>query len=563
MAAFPPEMMRLLASSDMRCLSRLERAVVLACHHNVPQRVASSFFMIPRATLQRAITRARNGEPIIPAKKGRPSSLTPEDTIVMLEWIEKSTLGSNPPTVMEITEHANAQHSRDDDISKRTIERWISDHEQLTHTTAKPLEPIRIASCAVENVEAFFDRVQNEIGPMANYDPRLIFNFDESMATYKERKMKVITFKDYMKKNRLFKLSEQKDMEHTTIGLTISAAGQMLNPLVILPRSELPEKTIEELALFFPEFWVTSGQVGWIDSVSFGQWARRFVIEVDKIRERENLQNQFAILYLDGHSTHGNVDIVDLFRERKIHMVIIPSHTTHVLQPLDCGIFKTMKNEMMKKKRDLYIEGMASGRRRALLFVLKKAIHVASYEVDLKRVFETTGLFPWNFTALFIGNQLVPSDHMIPEVALSGALKRKRTTINISGQVLTGQEMRDLLIQKKEAQEQKEKEKNEREEEKREKKRLKHFENLKIRDECKKKMIVHGENWFEHCSLTQLKGILQLYDTKFKSNAKKVEITQLVRDAKIDLNTTIITSPSNEMVIIIEPEEDEEDDANI
>ena len=66
----------------------------------------------------------------------------PEDNEELLEWIKKSTIGSNPPIIPELTEHINSQHSEEDYMCQQIVKQWINVHLELGVTTAKPLEPI-------------------------------------------------------------------------------------------------------------------------------------------------------------------------------------------------------------------------------------------------------------------------------------------------------------------------------------------------------------------------------------------------------------------------------------
>lgn len=51
-----------------------------------------------------------------------------------------------------------------------------------------------------------------------------------------------------------------------------------------------------------------------------------------------------AVLILDGHASHCNdVELLDFLVENEIHVVCLPSHTTHWLQPLDRSFFKPLK----------------------------------------------------------------------------------------------------------------------------------------------------------------------------------------------------------------------------
>ena len=47
-----------------------------------------------------------------------------------------------------------------------------------------------------------------------------------------------------------------------------------------------------------------------------------------------------VLLIQDGHVSHMSVELIELARANNIHLSCLPSHTTHILQPLDVGVFK-------------------------------------------------------------------------------------------------------------------------------------------------------------------------------------------------------------------------------
>ena len=49
------------------------------------------------------------------------------------------------------------------------------------------------------------------------------------------------------------------------------------------------------------------------------------------------------LLVLDGHSSHISFEDRELAIENGVHMLKLPPHLTHLLQPLDVGVFKPMK----------------------------------------------------------------------------------------------------------------------------------------------------------------------------------------------------------------------------
>ena len=45
------------------------------------------------------------------------------------------------------------------------------------------------------------------------------------------------------------------------------------------------------------------------------------------------------ILIFDGHISHILLQVIDETRNNNIHIILLPAHTTHFLQPLDVGVF--------------------------------------------------------------------------------------------------------------------------------------------------------------------------------------------------------------------------------
>lgn len=54
--------------------------------------------------------------------------------------------------------------------------------------------------------------------------------------------------------------------------------------------------------------------------------------------------NRPLLLILDGHSSHVSLKILDLLKQNRIICLLLPSHTTHALQPLDVVVFSSVKS---------------------------------------------------------------------------------------------------------------------------------------------------------------------------------------------------------------------------
>ena len=48
-----------------------------------------------------------------------------------------------------------------------------------------------------------------------------------------------------------------------------------------------------------------------------------------------------VLLIQDGHASHITIELIEMARENNVSMLCLPSHTSHVLQPLDVEVFKS------------------------------------------------------------------------------------------------------------------------------------------------------------------------------------------------------------------------------
>ena len=62
------------------------------------------------------------------------------------------------------------------------------------------------------------------------------------------------------------------------------------------------------------------------------------------------------LLIEDGHGSHITLDVIELARKNDIHLLCLPYHTSHILQPLDIGVFKSFKSGYSKACRKYIME---------------------------------------------------------------------------------------------------------------------------------------------------------------------------------------------------------------
>ena len=113
-------------------------------------------------------------------------------------------------------------------------------------------------------------------------------------------------------------------------------------PFLIYPRQRITEN-LKEGAIAGTVFHCSDS--GWVNACLFLVWLQFFAQSIPLSRP--------VLLILDGHSSHVSIEAIEFARSNDIHMLCIPAHTTHILQLLDVGVFKSFKSFYYKacKKR--------------------------------------------------------------------------------------------------------------------------------------------------------------------------------------------------------------------
>ena len=101
---------------------------------------------------------------------------------------------------------------------------------------------------------------------------------------------------------------------------------------------------------------------GWINQSLFLQWFKKYIPSARPVLAIE-----------DGHCSHISMEVIKLAQENQIHLLCLPSHTTHILQPLDVGVFKSLKSHFNKACRN-FLFSHPSAQKISLVYLLRRGL---------------------------------------------------------------------------------------------------------------------------------------------------------------------------------------------
>ncbi|RPB05469.1 CENP-B protein, partial [Choiromyces venosus 120613-1] len=105
------------------------------------------------------------------------------------------------------------------------------------------------------------------------------------------------------------------------------------------------------------------------------------------------------MLVLDGHSSHvNNIQFIEYYIAKNIHLICLPAHTTHILQPLDVGIFSPLATNYQNELEDFLRNHRPNWTMRKGDFypMYHKARVNALRSVNIQSAWRASGMIPFN-----------------------------------------------------------------------------------------------------------------------------------------------------------------------
>jgi hypothetical protein len=130
-----------------------------------------------------------------------------------------------------------------------------------------------------------------------------------------------------------------------------------------------------------PDILYTTSENGWTDNSHGYHWLQRIFIP-----ETQPQRNEWRLLVLDGHGIHTAIDLS-----------FLPAHTSHVLQPLDLGVFAPLKSRYVRQIAALASLDDASQIKKQRYLTCYKMARLDTFTPRLLRTeWKAAGLYPFN-----------------------------------------------------------------------------------------------------------------------------------------------------------------------
>ncbi|XP_068083401.1 uncharacterized protein [Anabrus simplex] len=161
--------------------------------------------------------------------------------------------------------------------------------------------------------------------------PENIWNLDETSLCIDPSKTKVVG----QKNSPSSRTTSGPGKENTTVLAACNAAGGKAPPLIIFKGKYVWDQWVAPNG--YPGTVYASSINGWIDSDIFLSYFKNSLLPAFG-------ENRPVLLIYDGHKSHVDNRLVEAAVEASVTILKLPPHTSHLLQPLDLCVFRSLKN---------------------------------------------------------------------------------------------------------------------------------------------------------------------------------------------------------------------------
>jgi len=161
------------------------------------------------------------------------------------------------------------------------------------------------------------------------------------------------------------------------------------------------------------------------------------------------------LLLLDGHTTHFPHDVLWRLLENNVHAVCLPPHSTHLLQPLDKGMFPFLKQVWIQAKKEWVDMHLCMAIPKPELSSILRAPYTRACEPKyITAGWKRTGLSPWHPERILDSEYVKKADALAEtrakiEAKAGNDVKKSRPNVKAkssSGVVVTNRQSLDSYL---------------------------------------------------------------------------------------------------------------------
>lgn len=364
----------------------MERALTEVKSGRCTVRQAAKEFGVPKSSLGDRVSGR-----VTPGSRSGPARLiTSADEKLLVEFSSYMSRHGFPLTKQQVVSFASSIYKRQHRrvaFSKLGQTWWLNFRKrQEKNITIQPADSVvrgRTVCVRKEAVDQFFHLLSTVVDTHGLRDsPGQIYNCSETGYQLGRRKAASLGFKP-----------APSSRDHISVLACFNAAGDGVPPFIIYSKAYPGGVSYKTQGP--PNALYGWSESGYVNSELFKKWfLKHFLIHAPKERP--------LLLIFDGHRSPVSLEVVERARKEGVVLLCLPPHCSHILQPLDTGLFVVLKQRFASLTGDGTDSPVAVSKKE-FSGVLNRTYQIAREEEGVRIVkegFRKCGIFPLNHYAL-------------------------------------------------------------------------------------------------------------------------------------------------------------------
>ena len=264
-------------------------------------------------------------------------------------------------------------------LRKRHPELSIRKAEKLGSSRARMTNPVVIKN--------YFDDLENLLTTLdLKNKPCQIWNCDETGRSFEHNPVRVIA--DKGSRNVVGKTSNSRT--NITIMACVNAMGSWMPPMFVAKGKTTASLHGFNTAAAPPGTMWSFQPNGWMTDELGEKWFTEIFLKHCGPQRPQ-------VLILDGHSSHESLAILENALANDIHILSLPPHTTHVLQPLDRAVFGPFSTAFNAECSNFISENVLNTVNKWSFHGLVKLAWEKSFTIhNIQSTFRVCGIYPFD-----------------------------------------------------------------------------------------------------------------------------------------------------------------------
>jgi hypothetical protein len=287
-------------------------------------------------------------------------------------------------------------------LGKHWTTYFIQRNPSLKAFRGKSMEKSRVEAVTPDKIKAFFATLDEPL--VKAIRPQNRWNVDETGIMEGQGREKTVIGPSNQKQAIV---KTQKRSNWTSIIECISPEGNYLPPVVIFSGKAVQQQWYsrdpKKLEKFKPWRFICSDN-GYTSNDIGLEWLQKVFIPLTNPRGKD-----WRLLILDGHESHISDAFMLACQQNKIWLRPLVPHSSHVTQPLDVGVFSSLKIHYRNNTDDIALLSNADSLlKEDFLECYYKARETAMTSRNIRSGWKLTGLWPVDAQMVLTSPRLLP-----------------------------------------------------------------------------------------------------------------------------------------------------------